>query len=211
MYRIAYIDDEEDVVRQFQINMMDDFEVIELRLKDSMKEMVEDILDSKVVGVVIDYNLNSSQVKIHYNGVDLIREILNTIKDFPCYILTSHESEAEGTLLDPDYIRDKRFVSKEKDFFIHKLKTKIESYEKRIELFKQELIFLMGLHPNLSSKQEERLIELDDILEKNSNGYKTLPSDIKKISNDARLDRLIQLSEALIDELREISDEPVEE
>ncbi|RJE88707.1 response regulator [Paenibacillus sp. 1011MAR3C5] len=207
MNRIAYIDDEEDVVRQFQIIMMDDFEVIELRLKDSVEEMVEDIIESKVSGVVIDYNLNSSQSKVHYNGVNLIRELLNTIKEFPCYILTSHESEAEGTLLDPEFIRAKEFVAKEKEFFVHKLKTKIESYEKRIELFKLELMSLMDLYPNLTSKEEERLIELDNILELNSNSYKSLPSDIKKISSDARLDRLIQLSEALVDEMRDETDD----
>jgi hypothetical protein len=207
MQRIVYIDDEEDVVRQFQITMLDDFDVVGLQLKDNIEEMIDDIIDAKVDGIVIDYNLNSSQVDIHYTGVDLIKEVLNTMKDFPCYILTSHESEAEGTLLDPDYIRDKRFVAENKDFFVHKLKTKIESYEKRIELYKLELIELSEKHPNLNSKEEERLIELDNLLELNSNGYKSLPSEIKKISNDARLDRLIQLSEALVNELREEADD----
>ncbi|MEK3672654.1 hypothetical protein [Paenibacillus sp. FSL R10-2771] len=203
MYRIAYIDDEEDVVRQFQVNMMDDFIVLGIELKADIGEMIEDIITSRVSGVVIDYNLNSSQSKVHYNGVDLIRELLSTMKDFPSYILTSHESEAENTLLDPDYIRDKKFVSKEKEFFVNKLNTKIESYEKRIELLKKELINLTKKYPNLNSKEEERLIEIDDILEKNSNGYEALPSDMKKVSSDARLDRLIQLSEELIDELRD--------
>ncbi|GIO40338.1 hypothetical protein [Paenibacillus apis] len=207
IYRIGYIDDEDDVVRQFQINMMDDFEVIALKLKESIDDMVEDIIDSKVAGLVVDYNLNSSQSNIHYNGVEVVRELLNTIKDFPCYVLTSFESEAENTLLDPDLIRDKNFVSKEREFFVHKFKTKIESYDKRIELYKQEILGLLELYPNLNSKQEERLIELDDILEKNSNGYKTLPSEVKKISNDARLDRLIQLSEALVNELRDDNDD----
>jgi len=211
MYRIAYIDDEEDVVRQFQINMMDDFEVIELKLRDDVSEMIEDIIESRVAAVVIDYNLNSSQSQVHYNGVELLKELLNTIKDYPCYILTSHESEAEDTLIDPDLIRDKLFVSNHKDFFINKLKTKIESYEKRINIYKDELILLMSSFPDLNSKQEERLIELDDILEKNSNGYKSIPSDMKKLSNDVRLDRLISLSKELVKELRNDTNEHTEE
>ncbi|XOK60289.1 hypothetical protein ACJ7K1_27735 [Paenibacillus elgii] len=202
MYRIAYIDDEINVVRQFQASMEDDFEVVEIELKEDMSEVIEDIIDSHVSAVVIDYNLNSSHSKIHYNGVHLIKELLKTMRDFPCYILTSHEAEAEGTLLDPDLIRDKQFVSEKREWFVHKLKVKIESHDKQIELFKAELAALMSRFPDLNSKEEERLIELDDYLEKNSNGYKSLPSDVKKISNDARLDRLIQLSEELIDELR---------
>lgn len=202
MYRIAYIDDEINVVRQFQANMEDDFEVVEIELKENLNEVVVDIIDSRVSAAVIDYNLNSSHSKIHYNGVHLIRHLLNTMSDFPCYILTSHEPEAEGTLLDPDLIRDKQFVAEQRDWFVHKLKAKIESYDKQIDIYKDELAQLMARFPNLNSKEEEKLIEIDNYLEKNSNGYKALPSEVKKISNDARLDRLINLSEKLIDELR---------
>jgi hypothetical protein len=201
MYRIAYIDDEPNVVRQFQANMDDDFEVVEIELKEDINEMIEEIIDSRVSAVVIDYNLNSSHSKIHYNGVHLLRHLLHRMKDFPCYILTSYESEAEGTLLDPDLIREKKFVSEQRAWFVHKLKTKIESHDKQMELYREELSSLVARFPELNSKEEERLIELDDILEKNSNGYKALPSNIKKISNDARLDRLIDLSEKLFDEL----------
>lgn len=202
MYRIAYIDDEPNVVRQFQANMDDDFEVIEFELKENIDDMIEEIIDSRVSAVVVDYNLNSSHSKIHYNGVTLLKLLLNRMRDFPCYILTSHEAEAEGTLLDPDLIRDKKFVSQQRDWFVHKLKTKIESHDKQMELYRVELSSLMEKFPGLNSVEEERLIELDDILERNSNGYKSLPKNVKKISNDARLDRLIDLSEKLIDELR---------
>ncbi|MCM3082144.1 hypothetical protein [Brevibacillus invocatus] len=202
MYRIAYIDDEPNVVRQFQANMDDDFDVIDIELKENIEEMIEEIIDSRVSAVVIDYNLNSSHATIHYNGVHLLRHLLNRMKDFPAYILTSHEAEAEGTLLDPDLIRDKKFVSEQRAWFVHKLKTKIESHDKQMELYRKELASLAARFSELTSREEERLIELDDILEKNSNGYKALPSDVKKLSNDARLDRLINLSEQLIEELR---------
>lgn len=208
-YRVAYVDDEADVVRQFQINMMDDFEIVVLDLKENVEEMVEEIIDSKVAGLVIDYNLNSSLSNIHYNGVDVIKLLLNTIKEFPCYVLTSYEAEAENSLLDPDFIRDKKFVSEHTGFFIHKLRTKIESYHKRIELYKDEIMELSKLFPNLTSRQEERLIELDDILEKNSNAPSSITSEMKKVSNNDRLDKLIKLSEELVNELKDDTDESI--
>ncbi|QOS77065.1 hypothetical protein JNUCC31_19875 [Paenibacillus sp. JNUCC31] len=202
MYRIAYIDDETNIVRQFQATMDEDFDVIEIDLKENIEDMIEDIIESKVSAVVIDFNLNSSKSEIHYNGVDLLNYLFGVMENFPGYILTSFESEAEGTLLDPDLIRAKEFVRDHKDWFVHKLKKKIESHNKQIDLFKSELSNLNRKFPNLNSKEEERLIFLDDYLEKNSNGYKSLPSEVKKISNDARLDRLILLSQRLIDEFK---------
>jgi hypothetical protein len=205
--RISYIDDEEDVIRQFKINTMDVFEVVDIPLHEDIHTLVESIKDSRVSALIVDYRLNSTRANIHYTGVDVISMVREIFSDFPCFILTSHESEAENSNINPDMIYPKEQVNNDPDRFNRKRKRKIENYYNYLESCQEELLFLMGKYPKLSLTEEERLIELDLVLENSTNKLSGIPKEAKRISNSDRLNELIQLTDALLKEIEEKNDD----
>lgn len=198
MYRIAYIDDEEDVVRQFQINTMEDFDVIELELKSDITEMQERIISSDISALVVDFLLNDTKPEIHYNGVELVEKITGLREDFPIFILTSYEIEAENTSINPDVVYSKALVNQDPSRFNRKVKRKIENHNKEIEEAQSELLELIAKSTDLTLIEEERLIELDNFLEKNSNKNTAIPSHAKELSYNKRLTELIDKTEQLL-------------
>lgn len=198
MFKIAYIDDEADVVRQFQINTMEDFEVIDLELKSDITEMRECIISSDVSALVVDFLLNDTKPEIHYNGVELVEGIIRLREKFPVFILTSYEIEAENTSINPDVVYPKSLVNQDPNRFNRKIKRKIENYKKEIEEAQSELVELLRKPTTLTLAEEERLIELDDFLEKNSNKAMAIPKHLKELSYNKRLNELIDKTEQLL-------------
>lgn len=203
MYRIAYIDDEEDVVRQFQINTMEEFEVIDLELKSNIREMQDYIIASNVSALVVDFLLNDTKPEIHYNGVELVKRILEEREDFPIFILTSYEIEAENTNIDPDAVYSKEIVNQEPSRFNRKIRKKIEKYNQEIEDAQSQLIKLLKKTNDLTLAEEERLIELDSFLERNSNKHVAIPKHAKELSYNQRLNELINKTEQFLKEIKE--------
>ncbi|WP_337982981.1 hypothetical protein [Lysinibacillus sp. C5.1] len=203
MYRIAYIDDEEDLVRQFQINTMEDFDVIELELRSDITEMQECIISSDISALVVDFLLNDTKPEIHYNGVELVEKIIGLREDFPIFILTSHEIEAENTSINPDVVYSKALVNQDPNRFNRKIKRKIENHNKEIEDARSELLELIAKSADLTLTEEERLIELDGFLEKSSNKITAIPEHAKELSYNKRLTELIDKTEQLLKAIKE--------
>ena len=86
-YKIAYIDDEEGELLDFQVFMGNDFETIALQPKADISEMIEDLFRLNVKAVIIDHLLSvykkKGELNIPYDGVDLVEEILSKRALFP--------------------------------------------------------------------------------------------------------------------------------
>lgn len=199
-YKIGIIDDRKEEIRMIKHSLKSDFEVVEIELFTDSGLVFEQIINNELSAVVIDYELTASNPQIHYRGDELISMIRENKKEFPITMLTAFSEQAEGSHVNPDIVYDKNDLYENPDVFIRKLKHKIENYLVKIEKAQEELTELVN-QEKLSLKQENKLLELDLMLENEINSKHSIPSELKKSSNAERIDKLIELTRTLIKEV----------
>jgi len=203
-YKVAYIDEVDVDIRSFKRSVFlranTKFEVIVVKPKDDIDETVKEILSSSVDAVVSDFKLSEEAPTVHYNGSDIIKAILKIREDFPVFILTSFEQDAEDKGSDVNIVYEKVEVQESPKFFdkvvlqIKKHKAKIESAEIRIiELKKQQQ------YSSLTMSEEQELLDLDSIVSKSLDKRGFIKEDIRVSSNTDRLQELIKKADDIID------------
>lgn len=194
MYRVGYIDDEEININNFKIDSINELEVIKIELDENVDELVYNLLDSNLDGVVIDHCLNISSSKIHYTGVEILNRLEKEILDFPVVILTAYEDSAENeNNIESFKVYDKELYNSNPERFIRKFKNQIKNYKYKIQLKTEQYLQLCERY-DLNAKEEELKIELDDYLEKVVSKRNKLPSSLKIKTNEEKLDKLIDLA-----------------
>ena len=181
-YRIGIIDDREDEIRYIKHVLKPEFLLEKVKLSSNLEDMVKDLLEKKVDAVIIDYELSATQSNIHFKGDNVVLAIRNIKTLFPISVLTAFSEQAENANIDPDIVYDKETILKDPATFKRKLAHKIQNYKSKIDELRKELVEL-NLKETLSLKEEERLIELDKILEKELESEFTFPNNLKTSSN----------------------------
>lgn len=201
-FKIAYIDDDAGNVRTFQRFASDDFDVVKITLKKSIDTVVNDIFKEKVNAVVIDYDLRDQNSRINYQGSDIFEKINNRLNDFPAFILTSHVGDAEEKTLDVNAIYDRDLIDdNQENIFLKRIKRQITNYLNRVEESEAELKKLRKVK-KLTLAQEEKIIELDNYLERSLSKGSQLPTSLKKTTDIKKLSKLISETEKLIAEIK---------
>ncbi|WP_437371252.1 hypothetical protein [Maribacter litoralis] len=202
-YKVAYIDEVDSDIRSFKRSVLlranTKFEVIVIKPKEDINETVEEILASSVDAIVSDFKLSEEAPQIHYNGSDIINAVLRIRDNFPVFILTSFEQDAEDKGSDVNIVYEKVDVQESSKFFdkvvhqIKKHKSKIESAELRIlELKKRQK------DNPLTMSEEQELIDLDSLVSNSLDKRGFIQNDIKVSSNTDRLQALINKADDII-------------
>ena len=199
-YRIAIIDDRESEILYIKHVLKPEFLLEKVELSSNLEDMVKDLLEKKVDAVIIDYELSATQSNIHFKGDNVVLAIRNIKTLFPISVLTAFSEQAENASIDPDIVYDKETILNNPATFKRKLAHKIQNYKSKIDELRKELVEL-NLKETLSLKEEERLIELDKILEKELESEFTFPNNLKTSSNYAKLEELIKLSKNIIERI----------
>lgn len=211
-YKVLFIDEEQEQHELFLDYMdavADQIAVTCIFPKAEMEEMLQEINEQRPDAIVTDYLLNDIKENVKYNisytGVDLVRQYRAMRPDFPCFIITSFDNDAVSETDDVNLIYVKNILNNKEDgvkaHFYDKIKEQISKYQKSIDSAKDELQSLLTKKEDgdIDPIQEQRIIELDDFLEKSYDKYSALPSEMKKVSN---LDKLTSMI-AKVDELLE--------
>ncbi len=211
-YKIAYIDDEEGELLDFQVFMGNDFETIALQPKADISEMIEDLFRLNVRAVIIDHLLSvykkKGELNIPYDGVDLVEEILSKRALFPCFILTQKETEAIESSQDVNFVYSKRIITstddKEKTMFKEKIRIQIDHYLKLLMDSENEFNGLVekSKSATLNAKEDERLLELDTFLAHSMNKKSALPKRLKDPVYLEKLDKLIKTTNDMLNEIK---------
>ncbi|MDR7130180.1 hypothetical protein J2X69_002528 [Algoriphagus sp. 4150] len=161
-YKIGYIDEQEAERIDFQNLMEDDeddivVELFEVTPETSMDDLLNQILDSDIECLVVDYHL--SETGVRFEGSDLI-EVFHEIRPyFPKIIYTAKEDkvipEVENEII--YMINDKSIKQDEKrsNDFRMKLKTLINNYQQDIDEAKTRL-------EELTEKKKAYKISIDE-------------------------------------------------
>ena len=82
-YKVAYIDEVGEDIREFQRFAIDFFDVIPIEPVKEIDELVSSILENHVDAIVVDYNLieYDKTHTINYQGNDVVNKILERLED----------------------------------------------------------------------------------------------------------------------------------
>lgn len=211
-YRVGFIDDERDMImslqrknngKKFCVNNCDvEIEIIEIPLHSAVDKIIEEINESKVTAVLVDYLLSNSRSEIHFDGVDIINKIDEYRFNFPTFILTAQSEEAENCMVDlnkiyrkEDYIKDPHLLNK-------RIVRQIENHKKRIDEAEKELVDLISRKEQLGIKEENRIMELDGFLEKSYSNSNKIPDILKDNKSITIMRELIDAAETLLKEVK---------
>lgn len=198
-YKIAIIDDREDEIRALKLKL-GKFTIIKMVLADELNDLVDDIFTQKLDGVIVDFDLTGTNSKVHYQGDQVYKRIREQKKHYPVTVLTAFSADAESTTIDPDIVYEKSKVFEDWEEFSRKLEKKIDQYRDMLTEAKKEYIKLLR-QENLTYAEEERIIELDTLIEDELQAEYAMYPSIKSTSNQKKLNELINLTEKLIERL----------
>lgn len=214
--RLGIIDEKEDDVKDFFRFFEEDFDPIEIELVNNKQEIVQNIIDTQVDAVVIDYKLMEYS-SLTFNGDELLMELNDRVYNFPSFIMTNYPPDAQKQRIDPFRIIHKEFMQPEPGKpkyeegrqLISKIQSLIKNYRDGLLEKEERLIALIKkkkVKGSLSDFEEEEMIELDTFLEKSINNRSRLPKKWKRPAEVSKLDELIKDTQELIDELKRKKD-----
>ncbi len=177
MHKFIYIDEQKDQRDQFlqaaftsSVFSQNDGEAI--GPKSDIDQMIEVILEFKPKALIADHLLNEFDPDIQFNGVELIKKFQNQFIDFPCFVVTSFSEQAAKVNYDVNLIFSKNYVlgnepnSQPTLSFFQRVDYKIKEYEKLVNDMEVEIINLVNKKEQLTAQEVDKLIELDDRVEK---------------------------------------------
>lgn len=211
-YKVLFIDEEKEQQDYFKdyMDAAPDVEVVCICPESELDDMIQKIDELAPNAIVSDFLLNEIKVDIQYavkyTGSELVNEYQRQRPAFPCFVLTSHDDEAVIGSDDVNVVYVKDLLhSGEPDAkakFYEKIKEQINKYRKSIEAAQSELSALVDKKQKegLSLPESERMIELDDFLEKSLDSYSALPKDMKRPEAIDMLSKLISSVDLLLEQ-----------
>lgn len=219
MYKILFIDEEKDTLQDFEdfvekSPLKARLEPITLFPLGDLDEMIENIIKIAPDALISDYRLNELKTDIKYNvpynGVDLVEEFQRIRNLFPCFVLTALDDEAVNSSNDVNivYVKNILYNKEEgnaKAKFLDRVISQIEHYKNKIESYKQELSSLIEMRKKGEADilVENRIIELDDFLEKSIDGKSVIPAEFKTLTNSNKLDNILRKVDLLLKKIDE--------
>lgn len=203
-YKVAYIDEMDSDIRSFKRSVLlranEKFEVVAIKPKANINDTVSMIFENFVDAVVADFRLSEEDPTVHYNGSDLIKEVINIRDDFPVFILTSFEDDAVDQGFDVNIVYEKVDVQESSKFF-DKVILQIKKYKAKIESAELRILELTEKRKNdpLTNSEEQELLELDSLIEKSLDKQSKMPVDLKATTNSERLEELLNKADKIIE------------
>lgn len=217
MYKILFIDEEKDTLQDFE-DFVEKFtsktklEAIAMFPLADLNEMIETIIKHAPDAIISDFRLNELKTDIKYNvpynGVELVEEFESIRNHFPCFVLTALDDEAVNNSNDVNIVYVKNIIYNKEEVnakakFLDRVVSQIEHYKNRIEHSKNELNELIAVRKagKADYEIENRIIELDNFLEKSIDAKNIIPSEFKTLSNSNKLDGILNKVDELLNKL----------
>lgn len=210
-FRILYVDEEAEERRRFQFYIRRNdgeskFEVVALEPNENLEDFVEEIMNGNYDAIITDHKLGDAMPEILYDGIDLVKMISDRRLDFPCFILTSWDDEAVKNGDDVNIVYIKGLMNGEeghKATFIDKIENQIKHHRNKINEYELEYQELLN-KDSLNSFEDEKLTELDTIIEKMTNKHSSIPKSLKTRENLDELHKMINNTDNLINKLKDL-------
>lgn len=219
-YRIGIIDDDDSKITQllFYLDMgwednsgsliKEKYKNVklvpeEIPLESTIDEMVDKISSGTFDALIIDFKL-SSKKNISYSGISLAQAIDRKLREYPIFILTSYQDDLYSKeCFDVYQVFDFERYIKDIDERIEinsKIVEQIKKYKTTLNKWKEELASLILL-AGTNATIDDRILELDSLIENSLDGTSALPLQVKKaLSDSMRIQTIIDKIDKVIKE-----------
>jgi acylphosphatase/dsDNA-binding SOS-regulon protein len=209
-YKILFVDEVESDINRFKryVKKNDtdkNFELVVMTPENTLEKFLNQIEGGVFDAIITDYRLYEENKSIEFDGLSLVKAILNKKINFPCFVLTSFDDDAviEGDDVNIIYTKDiMNRESQDKVSFLDKIKNQILHYKKRILDSENELLELVK-KSNLNAKDEARLLELDTFIEQSTDKKSALPEPLKGTKNLNTLHKMIKNTDKILEILNQ--------
>lgn len=202
---ISALSDGVDGATEEIINQYRDYELvpIEMNIVPEIDDLITEVIDNNINALLIDYQLSSFESQVDYTGVEIADKTDNRFLGFPVFVLTSFEAELyKHEVFDSYKVFDfSRYMDDEKER-VELNKKIIEQFLKRrkeIEIKKKELDELLT-RTNRTPEMDDRIMDLDDFLERSLDGESALSKSQKKRLIDNRFDEVLDLLHKVLED-----------
>ena len=217
--KVGIIDDDEtkrtqivsylrDCVDEFPEDLIDQYRKyqlvpVEINIHPDMNVVIDDIIEKEIDVLLIDYQLSSYDSHVNYTGVGVANRADQKYLGFPIFVLTSFEADLyKKEIFDAYKVFDfERYMHDDKER-IEINKKIIEQYVKRIreiENKKEELNRLLKMEKT-NQKIDDRILELDDFLERSLDGDNAISITEKRRLLNSRYEELLNLLRKVVEE-----------
>lgn len=203
-YNIVFIDEDKAQLRRFKryVKGFERLNVEAIEPPEMIETIVDKIVEEDIAAIVCDFDLKEKNTTDYY-GSEVIEDLLKVKPNFPVFIFTSHKEDALKFCETVHYVYDKVNMNGDKSFLELVVK-EIEKYQNKIDGWKKEFFELQKKFDNqeLTIREEERLIELDNLIEKATDNRSSIPNHIKA-KQDNELHKLINDTEAILNQIKQ--------
>ena len=180
--------------------------------ENTLEGTIDLILAQNCKALIADYRLSEHMPEVDFDGVELVKEYQRRFDRFPCFVATSFAEEAIREPVDTNIIFPKSDflrstgegeASKPELPFFLRVRRKIEEYESFVNATVDEFNELAKENANreLTIQQENRLVELDGIVERLRGKNAALPARLKGKSM-AKINDLLERAEVLSERVK---------
>jgi hypothetical protein len=203
-YVIAILD-EEDTERDSFHNYFDNFGFTcfeDLHMSSNINDLIETIRTEKIDAIAIDYKLMDHGSSFGFNGDYFFHELNKVLLNYPSFILTNDPDDAkkQSSKINPFFILGKERLSLDNPSLSEEIRTIIRNYKESINDYLTKLSTLEEVRKKdgLSSDEEERYVELNNILDKTVDQQSLLPRTFYSNETNSKLDEILEKTEALL-------------
>lgn len=190
----------EDIIEQYR-----KYELVpvEIDILPDMNAVIDDIIEKEIDVLLIDYQLSSYDSHVNYTGVGVANRADQKYLGFPVFVLTSFEADLyKKEIFDAYKVFDfERYMHDDKER-IEINKKLIEQCIKRrrdIENKREELNRLLKME-GTNQEIDDRILELDEFLERSLDGDNAISKSEKKRLLDSRYEELLKLLRKVVEE-----------
>lgn len=210
-YKVLYVDEDKAENNRFVRRFVDDFSVETVDFEGITFDNLANRLEEKDFDyLVVDFQLNEKS-NCGFDGDAVIKDFLSKFPHFPVMLLTNHDEGAiEGVAgLDVEKIHSKKEYTSDdfKAAFAKRMKAKIDDYKKQITEAQervQHLISKKSSGEELTADEEAEIIRLDTFLDETLGAEtRTIPAEMKSMTNTQRLETILEKTDRLIEKLKE--------
>lgn len=206
-YKIEEFNDNEKIFALKQIELYKNYtiKIISLTLDKhtDATSIVTEVKQNNIDCLIIDYKLNSFVSTYLNNGVELSKQILQHLNNFPLLILTSYEEELnQKEIFEPFQIVDYIAFTHSKSYSLmitNKLIDTVISYNKNQTSLEEELKTLIDIpYEKRNAEIDSRILKIDSQLEHRICGESAIPEKLKKDLNENKFEDLLNKLDTII-------------
>ncbi len=204
MYKLGFIDDDNSLIEDYKISLhRKDIELVFVEDCKTKIDVLKWILSNEIKCMLVDYKLTATY---DFNGTELVAYLNSELPDLPCIILTNYCDQGIGENL----VIKNLFVEREKldaDFESTIFEELVASFKQAVEVFDNRLqrniteyaeLKMKKENANISSEEEERLVELFKIL-RAYNEVDDIPAELLTSNTTKKMSDILNSLDKLLD------------